>query len=45
MKLYSVIYVTKNLCLNTHSKSIRRCFMGQGLIFLASFVQAFPKLT
>ena len=45
MKQYSVIYVTKNLCLNTHSKSIRRCFMGQGLIFLASFVQVLPKLT
>ena len=45
MKQYSVIYVTKSLCLKTHSKSLRRCFMGQGLIFLASFVQVLPKLT
>ena len=38
MKQYSVIHVTKSLCPKTHSKSIRRCFMSQELIFLASFV-------
>ena len=45
IKQYSVKHVTKHLCLKTHSKSIRRSFMGQELIFLASFVQVLPKLT
>ena len=45
IKQYSVKHVTKSLYLKTHSKSIRRSFMGQELIFLASFVQVLPKLT